>query len=160
MSAAAAPPAALSQPQGAAPEEGGEEREEEEERRAAKRARTGGDERGGGGGDVAEQHQQQQREQQVEEQGEDQVAAALLRIRGHIGSGAKFLKASSLLRRLLQTGSLGGGHRHLLFAAVGAAFEDVRHTQEPGFRKEYGRLMSELSACQQLLSKKQQAQVH
>jgi hypothetical protein len=61
--------------------------------------------------------------------GGDQVAAALARIGSHIASPAKFVKASSLLRKLLDSSGGGGGlardaHGALLFAALRAAFGD------------------------------------
>lgn len=67
-----------------------------------------------------------------------QLSAALQKIRSHISSPKKFVKASVLLRQLLQSGSLNKiQHRPLVFAALCAAMEDTKRVRDEGMALTY-----------------------
>jgi len=70
----------------------------------------------------------------------DAVAGALARIASHLGNPAKFVKASGLLRQLVDQGVLTKAHRQPLFAALRAAFADPGRATDPQLRREYSKL--------------------
>ncbi|KAF8072495.1 hypothetical protein HT031_000154 [Scenedesmus sp. PABB004] len=87
----------------------------------------------------------------------DQVAMALAKIAGHIGSAAKFAKAAALLRQLLD--AVGAEHVDALFAAVAAAFAHPEHALEPQLRRDYARLVKAVLLREDALSEAQRAQL-
>lgn len=75
----------------------------------------------------------------------DQVAAALRKIAGHIGHPKKFSKASQLLRELLAQGAVRPAHGPLLFSALKAAMRDPAQAADPLLAREYSKLFTAAS---------------
>ncbi|MEW5319980.1 MAG: hypothetical protein WDW38_011088 [Sanguina aurantia] len=70
----------------------------------------------------------------------EQISAALFRITTHMANSDKFLKASSMLRQLLDGGQLQRCHRSGVIAAAKAAFVDLSKPTSSSLRREYMRL--------------------
>eukprot|EP00877_Chromochloris_zofingiensis_P013492 jgi/Chrzof1/8397/Cz03g09050.t1 len=89
----------------------------------------------------------------------DQLTQALSKIAAHISNPSKFAKASALLRQLIDSQTLDKAHRNEYFLAVKAAFNHPESTVNPTLRKEYIRLMGAVNSCDQILGKRERAQL-
>lgn len=83
------------------------------------------------------------------------VCAALTKIAAHIGTAAKFPKASALLRQLLDSPSLGREHKPQVLEALAAAFRRPQNALEPHCRREYGKLVAEAQARPDLFGREE-----
>lgn len=72
---------------------------------------------------------------------DEQLTAALHRIRGHLGSARKFTKASALLRQLLGGGGLNRpAHGNAVFACLRAAMATPSHVGYRPFEAQQNRM--------------------
>ncbi|KAK9818350.1 hypothetical protein WJX72_011096 [[Myrmecia] bisecta] len=92
-------------------------------------------------------------------EGDDQVAAALSKIKQHIGSRGKFKKASGLLRQLLQDGNVEKAHGQLVFEVLAASLRQPSHGVDPELAREYIKLFTAASKLPELFSAREQAQL-
>lgn len=90
----------------------------------------------------------------------DQVAAALLRLTGHLGNPKKFSKAAELLTKLFIDNILDKQkHGSLVFAALEAAMNDPQIAHEPTLARDYSKLFTVASKHAELFNKEQRAQL-
>lgn len=90
---------------------------------------------------------------------EDPVSSALKKIAAHIGKPHKFVKASCLLRHLLDNNVVDKAHRDDFVCAIAAAFVDKARICDPLLRKEYKKLVQSYQQHMEALSKLQRAQL-
>ncbi|KAI7836979.1 hypothetical protein COHA_009161 [Chlorella ohadii] len=89
----------------------------------------------------------------------DQVAAALRKIAGHIGHPKKFGKASQLLRELLAQGAVQQAHGPLLFSALKAAMRDPAQAADPLLAREYSKLFTAASKVSEVFTIREKNQL-